>query len=258
MKKVCQLLKLLSVAFILILSVTSCGNKKKEISIKPVSTSIKGDLSEYFEVVDGSYQLSWDGDEYSDYIMKVQLKRKDKEFDFDAKDLESRGYFNLCSSLFGDGGTPIIIGSTDGMGIGICHKGRVELTTAKSGEINWVEFSFSPKEEIAKSKTFEINSTVDKEKSHSSSSSSNTKGKSTSITSNDCDQFIKEYTAFVNSYVKLLKKYKANPTDPTILNEYTESVTKATELQQHASTCTDAKYASKLLELSNKITQAVY
>lgn len=79
---------------------------------------------------------------------------------------------------------------------------------------------------------------------------------SSSSSSVDCDQFIKDYTAFVDSYIKLLKKYKANPTDASILSEYTEAAQKAAEMQTDASSCSDPKYAAKLMDLANKIAKA--
>lgn len=74
--------------------------------------------------------------------------------------------------------------------------------------------------------------------------------------SHDCGIFIKDYEAFVNSYIKVLKKYKANPNDATILSEYTDALQKASEMQTNAAACTDLKYASKLLDLNNKLAQA--
>lgn len=80
----------------------------------------------------------------------------------------------------------------------------------------------------------------------------------TVASSKDCDEFIKDYEEYVESYVKVLKKYKANPTDMTIVSEYTEMAQKAAEMQTNAEGCNDAKYTAKLLALSNKIAQAAY
>jgi hypothetical protein len=90
---------------------------------------------------------------------------------------------------------------------------------------------------------------------NSSSISENSEINSSS--SVDCDKFIQEYTAFVNSYIKVMKKYKANPSDPTILSEYTKAAQKASKLQSNASNCNDSKYAAKIMELSNKIAKAL-
>jgi len=72
----------------------------------------------------------------------------------------------------------------------------------------------------------------------------------------DCDTFIKDYEAYADSYIVVLKKYKANPTDATILTEYSEMAQKAVKMQEGAENCTDPKYATKLLEIANKIAKA--
>lgn len=75
--------------------------------------------------------------------------------------------------------------------------------------------------------------------------------------STDCNKFMKNYEAFINSYINLIKKYKANPTDATILSEYTEALEKVSVMGDKVALCTDTKYAVKLLELQNKLTKAV-
>lgn len=75
------------------------------------------------------------------------------------------------------------------------------------------------------------------------------------VKNGDCDEFLKDYEAFVNSYIMLIKKYKANPSDITILEEYNEAAQKAIEMENNLSICADTKYASKLLELHNKLAK---
>lgn len=244
---------------------TSCGGgKQADIEIKPKSTAVKGDLSDYFTVVEGSYKLV-QGEEYSKnppkyyYSVKVQIKRTDKEFDFNAVDLESRGYLSLVCDLFDSTGTPVITADREGMRTQGRNSEDKAMVSLKPGESGWAIFAFiGKKEEMNKITTFEVCSNVnmDKAKSVSSSSSTSESTESSSSSSVDCDQFIKDYSNFVDSYVKLLKKYKANPTDPSILSEYTEAAQKAAEMQTDASNCTDPKYATKLMELANKIAKA--
>jgi hypothetical protein len=82
-----------------------------------------------------------------------------------------------------------------------------------------------------------------------------TEAKSTESKS-DCDQFIKDYEEFVNSYISIIKKMKANPTDMTIMGEYTEMTSKAATMQSTAGDCTDAKYTTKLAKLATKMASA--
>jgi len=102
-----------------------------------------------------------------------------------------------------------------------------------------------------------IDKDKDKAKSVTSTSSKSEITESNPSMSVDCDKFIQDYTAFVNSYIKVLKKYKANPSDATILSEYSKMAQKAAKLQANASSCNDAKNAAKIMELSNKIAKAL-
>ena len=74
--------------------------------------------------------------------------------------------------------------------------------------------------------------------------------------SSDCDQFIKDYEEYVNSYIVIIKKMKANPSDMTIMSEYTEMAAKAATMQTNAGDCTDAKYTAKLANLATKMANA--
>ena len=74
--------------------------------------------------------------------------------------------------------------------------------------------------------------------------------------SGDCDQFIKDYEEYVNSYIDIIKKMKANPSDMTIMSEYTEMAAKAATMQTNAGDCTDAKYTAKLANLATKMANA--
>jgi ABC-type glycerol-3-phosphate transport system substrate-binding protein len=72
----------------------------------------------------------------------------------------------------------------------------------------------------------------------------------------DCDTFIKDYEEYADSYIVIVKKYKADPTDATILTEYTDLAQKAVKMQEGAANCTDPKYTKKLMEIASKIAKA--
>ena len=88
------------------------------------------------------------------------------------------------------------------------------------------------------------------------SSGDDTTNTATGESVSECDQFIKDYDAFADSYIKMLKKYKNNPSDASILTEYTEVSQKAIEMQTEAANCTDAKYAAKLTQIAAKLAKA--
>jgi hypothetical protein len=258
-----RLIALIGVIFLSLFVLTSCGGGKNEITVNLKTTDIKGDLSDYFKVIGGSYKLFHDDKTLKEnyYEIKVQLKRSDKEFDFDAVDLESRGYFKIFCDLFDEHNIPIItadrryIDRSQAQGV---NDKDADLAALKPNEIGWAVFYFSGEKEIInKVKIIEIGSKAVMSEARSKSVSYSGEPKVNSFSNNiDCDKFIKEYEEFTNSYIKLLKKYKANPTDSGILSDYSEAAQKATEMQTNASNCTDAKFSLKLLEIANKITKA--
>ena len=235
--------------------ITSYGCRKKKtenVSIKPKSTIIKGDLSDFYEVVDGTYNIEKDyyKNDWNGIYLKVQVKRKDKEFD-------PKSYITIYCELLDENQSPI------GTKLDINNYGSnlAEMIALKTNETAWIKFYINDigikEEDVDKVKTFSLSSTLEKnEESSSSSSLSSENENSLTESSVDCDKFIKEYEAFVNSYIKILKKYKKNPSDASILTEYTDAVQKATKMQTNASSCTDPKYATKLMELADKIAKA--
>ena len=52
---------------------------------------------------------------------------------------------------------------------------------------------------------------------------------STSTNSSEWKQFLGDYEKWVDSYVEVMKKYKDNPTDTSILEDYTKMATEITE-----------------------------
>ena len=79
-------------------------------------------------------------------------------------------------------------------------------------------------------------------------------------------QFIKEYDEWVDDYIALLKKYNDNPTDMTILSDYTEMMSDLTEWSTKADEVTEelenspkaaAEYAAELTKIAEKLADAV-
>ncbi len=230
---------------------TSCGGgskSKNECSIKPNSITIKGGLSDLFEVVDGTYKIEKDyyENKWNGINLKIQVKRKSKEFD-------AKSDITISCELLDENQSPV--------GMKIDCSDLAEMIALKPNETAWLKFYINDigikEDEVEKVKSFTLSSTLEKKEESSSSSSVSSENENPSTASSgDCDQFIKDYEAFANSYIKILKKYKANPNDASILTEYTEAAQKAVEMQKGATDCTDAKYAAKLMEIANKIAKA--
>ena len=80
-------------------------------------------------------------------------------------------------------------------------------------------------------------------------------------------QFLKEYEAWVDDYIALLKKYNKNPADMSILSDYMSMVSELTEWQskteeisaelENASAKELAEYSAELARIAAKITEAM-
>lgn len=244
---------------------SGCGGEEKtETDVKLKSTEVKGELSDYYKVIEGSYKLYTDGKKTGmkgvfDYEIKVQIKRTDEEFDYNPVDLQNRGYFAIICDLLDEKGVPVINADREGMRVQGVNSADASLASLKPGETGWAIFSFSgDKETMNKVKGFEVASNVNMEQAESSpvNDSEETDENDEEASDVDCDQFIEDYESFADSYIDVLKKYKANPSDASILTEYSEAAQKAMEMQKDASSCTDPAYASKLMEIANKIAKA--
>jgi hypothetical protein len=72
----------------------------------------------------------------------------------------------------------------------------------------------------------------------------------------DCDKFIKDYSAFADSYVKIVKMHKANPTASAVLIQYAEALEKAETLKADSKKCDQPSHAAKILEISTRMSMA--
>ncbi|MBE7021790.1 MAG: hypothetical protein E7414_01025 [Ruminococcaceae bacterium] len=81
-------------------------------------------------------------------------------------------------------------------------------------------------------------------------------------------EFLKEYETWVDKYIEITKKSKANPSDMSILSDYTEMMkeltdwsTKAEDMEKalkDASSAELAEYSAELARIAAKIAQAAF
>ena len=71
-----------------------------------------------------------------------------------------------------------------------------------------------------------------------------------------CDKFLIDYEDFMKDYIAVLKKYKTNPTDPSILSDYTKMVQQAAEWEYDENCANDPKFIGKYTEIQMKIANA--
>ena len=262
MKKIRETLNLLTTAIIGIMLITSCGGGKKEsviAKVKPDKVEISGDLSDYLQVVDNEYEITddWGGN----LSIKVKAIKP-----MSAEELKGND-FDLSASLLGDNGMPVSgtgeftveYASKDKL-LSLLKKGSGEEVIQLKAQLG----SYKAEEHADKSKKFSVSSTMKAKEKQTTSTTENsdntsaTTEETATTSSSDCDQFITDYEDFVNNYIKIIKKMKANPSDMSIMTEYTEMASKAATMQTDAANCTDAKYASKLLKLASKMASAAY
>ena len=82
-------------------------------------------------------------------------------------------------------------------------------------------------------------------------------GTEAATSSNDCEAFIKGYDKFADKYIVMMKKMKANPSDPSLMSEYTGVLTEVSVWIDKAKNCAgDLKFRDRLLEIQKKIDKA--
>ena len=72
----------------------------------------------------------------------------------------------------------------------------------------------------------------------------------------ECDEFLEGYENFMDNYIVILKKSKADPTDMSIMTEYMSLMTEASEWTSKTPDCTDTEFLLKLSKIQMKMTIA--
>ena len=77
-----------------------------------------------------------------------------------------------------------------------------------------------------------------------------------SASGTDCNKWLDDYEAYMDDYVALVKKYQANPTDMTIMQEYTSMAQKAQSMSSNApeDCASDAAFNARLAKISAKMS----
>ena len=79
-------------------------------------------------------------------------------------------------------------------------------------------------------------------------------------------QFLKDYEAWVDSYIAIVSKYKANPTDVSIFSDYSKMISEMSDWSESADeldaqlqdTAAYLEYSSELIRIAGKIAEAAY
>jgi hypothetical protein len=78
-----------------------------------------------------------------------------------------------------------------------------------------------------------------------------------SSASKNCDQYLVDYQMWVDKYIGIIEKYKANPKDKTIFLEYNFMLKQANIWAKHSYTCnSNPSIEKKYLEIQSKLEKA--
>lgn len=266
------------------LLLASCGGGNNEVAEGEISLPdppkdikyagvqlIDGPLSGYVEVVPGDYVLELEKDEdgfSAGYSGKMKVKfRFLKSMDVKA----GTGYNQYGPSLLGKAldaqGAPLDFDldiSADKDLATYLKRGSGEewltLTISGQGSVKSTEEGTKMLEKFKSGKQIRFNSEIVKEEFESDDDEE--AGDEDTDTeevadAGDCDQLLSDYESFMQSYIDILKKYKANPSDAAILSDYTELMSEASKWSSKTAGCAaDASFASKFAAIQTKIASA--
>jgi len=248
-----KIFKYLTIA-VMAISLASCGGKKnsdenEKIVLTPETTNIKGDLGDYFKVVDKEYTVTNDfGD-----MVTIEVERTDKEYSFDLKGVEPYGTFGRdvtghagfgIEILDEDGNVIEKIAATASGLIGMYSsddmKEALKLKAGEKGTVRW-SFQFDSDKKPAKfrltssyeeedSSNLDSDSSTSVDDDSSSSDADDSSISSSSSSSEDWDELLESYEEYVDKYISYLKK--ASKGDMTALSEYPSMMEKAQEFSK--------------------------
>ena len=270
---------------IMAVCLAACGSKKgseekEEIVLTPETTHIKGDLGDYFEVVDKEYTIT---DDWGDMV-SIEVKRTDADFSFDLKGVEPYGTYG--KGVTGNAGFGIEILDENGnviekvaataSGLGGMYssddmKEALKLKAGETGTVRW-SFNFDSDKKPAKFRLTSAYEEVDSSDWDSDSSSSDddessssdddddeadSYSSSSSSGSQDWDALLNSYEQYVDKYISYMKK--AAKGDMSALSEYPALMEKAQEFSskmEGAKGDMSASQWARYIKITNRMTQA--
>lgn len=263
---------------IMAVCLASCGGKKSSesteenkepIVLTPETTHIKGDLGDYFEVVDKEYTVTnnW-GD-----MVSIEVKRTDVDYSFNLKGVEPFGTFGQsvkANAGFGieildENGNVIEKVAATASGLGAMYdsdemKEALKLKAGETGTVRW-KFSFDSDKKPVKFRLTSAYETTDSSSGSSSSSydddDDDDSSSSSSSGSQNWDSLLNSYEQYVDKYISYMKK--AAKGDMSAMSEYPALMEKAQEFNsklQDAQGEMSASQWSRYIKITNKMTKA--
>lgn len=261
---------IIAIVAIVAFTLTNCKGKKEEkneiksIIVKPKTTIIKGDLGDYFVVVEHDYEIKVENSFGNEGLISVEVKRTDKDFSFPTNNINPFGtnggekyHVGFGIEIFGDAGPKVIKQATeDGMGGPYSSEDVTALMNLKKGETGFIRWTVVMSEDL---KTFQLSSALEKSDGSATISESSEDVVSASR-SEDYDKMLNDYDEYVTEYVKFYKK--AMKGDQSALSEYPAMMEKATKLQEsmqqaQGNNQLSATQIGRMAKIQNKMLQAM-
>lgn len=267
------------VAILTLAALMSCGgnsnqknneNEKeqaeKETVLVPKTTKVKGDLSEYFEVVEKEYQLK--DDTYSKMIT-ITLMRKDKELPDIYKEFKPVGYFGagvmgnygFGIKIFDENEDQVLsiradVGGTGGVYSSDDLKDLWDLEEGETGIVRWMTYDL---DECTGKLTFTItsyaqeNEDADEDSNEDEEEEEENTSYSDNSSSNDWDSILDDYEDIMKRYIKALKR--AEEGDASAYTEMTKLLQDITEFATKLDGASDmtTKQAQRYAEINLKL-----
>lgn len=245
----------------------SLPDPPKDVKYEAVSL-IDGPLSEFMEVVPGNYNLEIkkNEDEFLlgyDGTIKVKFRFL-KSIDVKA----GTGYNSFGPSLMGqvlnESGMPMDFSIDITADTGLARylkRGSGEewltLTISSQGSCENADDAAKQLEKYVNGKKIRFNSEIVEEEFDTESSGDGEDSESELSGSGDCDEFLAGYEEFMDEYITILENYQNDPSDASLVADYTRMMNEASKWASRAPDCSsDPTFAAKLTAIQMKISNA--
>lgn len=244
-------MKISKITFVLLvmLGVTSCGNKQEmPESLSPETTSIDGNMGEYYEVVEGSYNLDEDSN----------------EFEFDVKCIKNTPELTYTKlgigyEIYDENGN--VVDSKNATLEDVNPWNSCEILLMKEGEMGKVKVPLAGwPDKLKEAKTFKIviDARGEEDKDDKDDTTEDDEGTAVSSPSNNWDSVLDEYEQYCDKLASMSKKAMAG--DMTVMTEYSSALEQAQSLSDKLENAqgemTPAQVA-RLNKIAAKMTQSM-
>ena len=254
------------------LSDEAYNNFNPKIIEKNISTennNITGELGDYLSIKSLETKVSYigmnkpfAGEWAQDWEIKVNVERSSTKLAYDIETINGN-YTHLALSILDKDGFPI--SGLEPVDNNSGHKLVDQVLSLKKGEDGWVTFTYrvgdlNEEDIIVNWEHYSLSSEIgfvkNSDDDDDDDDDESTDGSSSSA---EWNEVLDGYQDYVDDYVAILKKQKADPSDMSILTEYQELMIKGTEWATKMSELSSdfsPEQLTRMLEIQTTLTEA--